>query len=116
MPFLTDDPLPQRSQQSPLTPLLLAPGHQRGSRRHLSYVKCLLGAFVQLTYDGVARDTFLDNTDVRYAHQTEITKTSVVLGVDVNNNPTVQDVWNTTPAWAYPFAASGLALTPAAAP
>src|SRR3954449_13432442 len=41
MPFLTYDPLPQCLQQSPLTPLLLARGHQRGSRRYLSDVKCL---------------------------------------------------------------------------
>src|SRR3954453_1895070 len=41
MPFLTNDPLPQCLQLSPLTPLLLAQGHQRGSRRHLSNVKCL---------------------------------------------------------------------------
>ena len=75
-----------------------------------------LGAFVQATYDGVARDQFLDNTEFRFAHQTEIAKTSVVLGLDFNNNPTVQDVWNTTPAWGYPFAASALAPTPAAAP
>src|SRR3954462_7076955 len=42
MPFLTYDPLPQCLQQSPLTPLLLARGHQRGSRRYLSDVKCLV--------------------------------------------------------------------------
>src|SRR4051794_40003517 len=41
MPFLTYDPLPQCLQPSPLTPLLLARGHQRGSRRYLSDVKCL---------------------------------------------------------------------------
>src|SRR4051794_35981557 len=41
MPFLTYDPLPQCLQPSPLTPLLLARGHQRGSRRYLSDVKYL---------------------------------------------------------------------------
>jgi hypothetical protein len=75
-----------------------------------------LGAFVQATYDGVARDTFLDNTDIRYAHSFDAGKRPLVLGVDLNNNPTVQDLWNTTPAWSYPFAASALAPTPAAAP
>jgi hypothetical protein len=29
-----------------------------------------------------------------------------VFGVTLHNNPTVQDVWNTTPAWGYPFVAS----------
>src|SRR4051794_1380926 len=42
MPFLTNDPLPQCLQPSPLTPLLLDQGHRRGSRRYLSNVKCLL--------------------------------------------------------------------------
>src|SRR3954447_12576338 len=41
MPFLTNDPLPQCLQPSPLTPLLLDQGHRRGSRRYLSNVKCL---------------------------------------------------------------------------
>src|SRR6266516_4428486 len=34
--------------------------------------------------------------------------------ITANNNPTVQDVWNTTPAWGFPFAASTLAPTPSA--
>src|SRR4051794_31011249 len=41
MPFLTNVALPQCLQLSSLTPLLLAQGHQRGSRRYLSSVKCL---------------------------------------------------------------------------
>ena len=28
----------------------------------------------------------------------------------------MQDSWNTTPAWGYPFVSSGLAPTPAASP
>src|SRR3954471_21163899 len=41
MPFLTNDPLPQCLQPSPLTPLFLDQGHRRGSRRYLSNVKCI---------------------------------------------------------------------------
>src|ERR671913_105671 len=41
MPFLTNDPLPQCLQPGPLTPLLLALGHQRGGRCYLSKIKCL---------------------------------------------------------------------------
>src|SRR3954470_13135678 len=43
MPFLTNDPLPQCLQPSPLTPLLLDQGHRRGSRRYLSNVKDTAG-------------------------------------------------------------------------
>jgi hypothetical protein len=34
----------------------------------------------------------------------------------VNNNPTVQDPYNSTFAWGYPFVSSALAPTPAAQP
>ena len=40
--------------------------------------------------------------------------TYVTYGITANNNPTVQDPWNTTPAWAFPYAASTIAPTPGA--
>jgi hypothetical protein len=51
---------------------------------------------------------------VRYASTTNIAGVDVVYGITANNNPTVQDLWNTTPAWTFPQAASTLANTPAA--
>src|SRR5579862_3899408 len=74
-----------------------------------------LGAFVQVTYDGVAKHTAWDNLDVRYARTLTLGSNVVVVGVSVNNNPTVQDLWNTTPAWGFPYVASSLAPAPAAA-
>jgi hypothetical protein len=74
-----------------------------------------LGAFVQVTYDDVAKRTSLDNTDLRFANSTSLGGTSLTYGLTLNNNPTVQDVWNSTPAWGFPFASSSLAPTPAAA-
>jgi hypothetical protein len=73
-----------------------------------------LGAFIQLTYDGAGDHFGLDNTDIRYAHHfsfggANANDHELILGVTLNNNPTVQDVWNTTPAWGYPFATSGTA-------
>jgi hypothetical protein len=38
----------------------------------------------------------------------------MVLGVTVNDGPTVQDVWNTTVAWGFPFASSSVAPGPIA--
>src|SRR6202022_777246 len=35
-------------------------------------------------------------------------------GLSLNNNPTVQDLWNSTPAWSFPYIISALAPTPAA--
>jgi len=74
-----------------------------------------LGAFAQITFDGVGRVLSWDNTDIRYAQTANIFGSETVLGVSLNNNPTVQDVWNTTPAWSFPFVSSALAPSPAAA-
>jgi hypothetical protein len=73
-----------------------------------------LGAFIQLTYDGVGDSFGFDNTDIRYAHHLSFggsndNSHSVIVGVTLNNNPTVQDVWNTTPAWGVPYAGSSVA-------
>jgi hypothetical protein len=78
-----------------------------------------LGAFVQLTYDGAADHFGIDNTDIRYAHHLSFggadgNSHNLILGITLNNNPTVQDVWNTTPAWGFPFSGSGVAPGPIA--
>lgn len=72
------------------------------------------GAFVQGTYDGVGKVLSWDNTDLRLAGSTTLMGKPLVFGVDANNNPTVQDLWNSTPAWSFPFSSSGIAETPAA--
>ena len=41
-------------------------------------------------------------------NSTRISGINVIYGITANNNPTVQDPWNTTPAWAFPYAASTL--------
>ncbi len=74
-----------------------------------------LGAFAQLTYDGVGNSFALDNTDIRYANTSTLADKNLTWGLTLNNNPTVQDVWNSTPAFGYPYAASSVAVTPAAA-
>ena len=49
-----------------------------------------------------------DNTDVRNANSTRFGSLSVTYGITANNGPTVQDPWNTTPAWGFPYAVSTL--------
>jgi hypothetical protein len=75
-----------------------------------------LGVFVQGTYDGVAREAAWDNTEIRFADARKAWGRNVVYGLYANNNPTLQDPWNTTPAWGFPFSGSNLAPGPAAAP
>ena len=67
-----------------------------------------IGMFSQSTYSGVDRHFSWDNTDIRYARALSLFGTDAVVGISVNNNPTVQDLWVSTPAWAYPYITSPL--------
>lgn len=75
-----------------------------------------MGAFVQLTYDGVGSAFALDNTDIRIADESDWLGQNFVYGVSFNNNPTVQDLWNTSSAWGFPYVGSPLANGPSAGP
>jgi hypothetical protein len=81
-----------------------------------------IGAFAQVTYSapdplsglsGTPADQFKhtwswDNADVRYANTARVGPLDIIYGITANNNPTVQDLWNTTPAWAFPYAVSSI--------
>jgi hypothetical protein len=79
-----------------------------------------IGAYIQGTYNAQgfgppnAHLYTWDNLDVRYANTTNSGGMPVVYGITANNNPRVQDPWNSTPAWGYPFVATNLANTPGA--
>ncbi|MDA8094926.1 MAG: hypothetical protein M0T84_13700 [Betaproteobacteria bacterium] len=65
-----------------------------------------MGTFIQVTNaqkDG-GTGFGIDNSDVRYANHYG---TDNIWGLTLNNNPSVQDVWNDSPAWGYPFIHSG---------
>ncbi len=74
-----------------------------------------IGTFLQVTYDGTADHLSMDNTDIRFVNSANIGGTILTYGLTLNNNPTVQDLWNTTPAWGFPFASSPVTPSPAAA-
>src|SRR6266705_155891 len=75
-----------------------------------------MGAFVQITYDSESGTFGLDNTELRYARQVPSIADGLTYGFTMNNNPTVQDVWNSTPAWQTPFdQKTSAALVPGAA-
>jgi hypothetical protein len=75
-----------------------------------------LGAFIQLTFDNNDDKVGWDNTDIRFADQTILGENKpLTWGTSANNSPTVQDPWNSTPAWHYPFSqTSSLAPAPVA--
>ncbi|OYV47230.1 MAG: hypothetical protein B7X10_04475, partial [Burkholderiales bacterium 21-58-4] len=68
-----------------------------------------MGLFSQATYSGTGDSYSWDNTDIRYVKDTMLAGKPLVVGVDVNNNPSVQDLWQTAPAWTFPWATTALA-------
>ncbi|MGA2298702.1 MAG: cytochrome C [FCB group bacterium] len=75
-----------------------------------------IGLFLQITYNDNSGQFAWDNTEVRYSDNTTIGGTDLVYGVTLNNNPTLQDLWNTTPAWGYPYSSSPVAPGQIASP
>jgi len=74
------------------------------------------GAMAQLTYANDSGTIGIDNTDLRFAWVKILPhKQTLFYGISLNNNPTVQDLWNSTPAWGFPYAASNAAVSPLAA-
>jgi hypothetical protein len=65
-----------------------------------------IGALIQVTYEGASGTFGIDNSDIRYVTRARVADRDAVFGITLHNNPTVQDVWNTTPAWGYPFISS----------
>lgn len=87
-----------------------------------------VGAFAQYTYEGApvgpldGADPYAsaqwhwDNVDLRYADTGTVAGQDVTYGFTANNNPSMADPWNTTPAWGFPYVAAGdLAPGPGAA-
>jgi hypothetical protein len=75
-----------------------------------------IGGFIQGTYSGIDRAFLLDNTDIRVTTTLPLGDSQLRFGASLNNGPTVQDPFNSTFAWGYPYASSGLAPTPTAQP
>lgn len=73
-----------------------------------------VGSFVQVTYDAQSDHFTWDNSDIRYANTTKLFNKDLAFGITLNNNPTVEDLWNSTPAWGYPWVGSNWAPRPSA--
>lgn len=62
-----------------------------------------IGSFVQVTYDGTSGDSSIDQMDLRFAHATTLAGKDLVVGLSLNNNPGVQDPFNTLSVWGFPY-------------
>lgn len=91
-----------------------------------------LGAFIQYTYSNAIATpdvnnpqivrlkghAAMDNADIRLVGKSygiSAEEVNFIYGLTVHNNPTVQDVWNSTPAFSFPFTTSPVSNTPGAA-
>ncbi len=86
-----------------------------------------LGVFAQATYAnydhqktpgvGPYEGYFApDNTELRYADRFISPGNDLIVGAFANNNPSMQDVWNSSSAWGYPYVSPTFALGAPAAP
>jgi hypothetical protein len=74
-----------------------------------------LGVFGQLTYSNAAGTIQIDNTDLRFADLVVLPdEKPLIYGLSLNNNPTLQDLWNGTPAFSYPYQSSNANISPLA--
>jgi hypothetical protein len=71
-----------------------------------------VGSFVQVTYSSQNDHFTWDNSDIRYANSTKLFNKDLAFGITLNNNPTVEDLWNSTPAWGFPWVNSDWAPRP----
>ena len=72
-----------------------------------------VGGFIQITYDNNDNTFGWDNTDIRFADQATLGQDKpLTWGVTANNSPSVQDPWNSLPAWQYPFSTTSSLAPP----
>jgi len=74
------------------------------------------GGLAQITYDHASDHFTMDNTDLRFSNEGKLAGKDWIYGVTLNNNPTVEDVWNSTPAWGFPYIFSESAPGPITTP
>ncbi|MDQ2665135.1 MAG: cytochrome C [Gemmatimonadota bacterium] len=75
-----------------------------------------IGLFSQFTYSAAEGAFGFDHVDLRYADHHAVGARDLLYGITLNNNPTFQDVWNTGPAWRFPYISSSTAPSPIASP
>lgn len=73
-----------------------------------------LGAFAQLAYEEERQQANITMADIRYANQSTLGGQSVTYGLTLNNMPTLQDVWNSTPVYTFPYEPMAITPMPAA--
>lgn len=74
-----------------------------------------IGSYTQMTYNVQGNHFAFDNSDFfRYARDAKLGGKSFTWGIDANNDPTFEDLWNSTPAYGFPWVAPDAVVSPSA--
>ena len=74
------------------------------------------GGLAQVTYTHADDHFGMDNTDLRFANQGKLGGKDWQYGVTANNNPGVEDIWNSTPTWGFPWISTSSGVGSLASP
>ena len=74
-----------------------------------------IGSFLQLTYSQADDKFGIDNAEFRFAASKSVSGKTLAYGATLNNAPGVEDLWNSTPAWGFPWAGPDVSPQPGAA-
>ena len=56
----------------------------------------------------VGQDIFLDTSEIRMTNESKLGLHNLAWGFSLNNSPSAQDLWSTTPAFGFPYRTSSL--------
>ena len=74
-----------------------------------------IGSYTQMTYAVQANHFAFDNSDFfRYARDGKLAGKDLTWGIDANNDPTFEDLWNSTPAYGFPWVSPDAVVSPVA--
>lgn len=74
------------------------------------------GGLAQMTYTHSDDHFGMDNADLRFIGHKQPKGKDLDFGITLNNNPTVEDLWNSTPAWGFPWISTASGVSPIASP
>ena len=71
------------------------------------------GALAQYKYNGIEHKSAIEMADIRYGNEIALGKDSALLyGVTLNNNPSIADIYNSSPMWGFPHNGADVAIMP----
>ena len=73
------------------------------------------GGLVQYFYDGIEKKWKMEMFDVRWANSLTAAGKDLIYGFTLNNNPTLSDIYNSTPVWSFPHTETPALMPNAAA-